>query len=120
MIYKIFNSYGGFELSNGDIKLNYEDIKNIQVKTLSGDEGYIRIVGSTHIYEHGYSANESIYKIITLDHRVISLPDEIEIDGATNLMFSKIHEVEDLKNSVLVGKLIRVDGTNGTFKYDVE
>lgn len=120
MKYKVFNSYGAFELKSKNINLNYKDIENIIVKTPDGQEGYIKIVGSQHIYEHGYSANEDIYKFITLDYKIINIPDEVEIDGATNLLFSKIHAVENLDSAILIGKTITVNGFDGTFNYDSE
>jgi len=117
--YKVFNSFGGFSLENEDTKLGYEDIKNVTVSTADGERGYIRIVGSTHIYEQGYSANEDIYKLITLDYEVLSLPDVLEIDAMTNLMFSKIHETEKSPtHSVLVGKILRINGFDGSFNYN--
>lgn len=79
MTYKVFNSYGGFSLEVKNEKLHYLDIVDKKVKTPKGDEGYIRIVGTNNIYEHGYSATEDIYKIITLDYRVINIPSELEI-----------------------------------------
>ena len=79
MIYKVFNSYGGFSLENEKEELKYDDIKDLIVETLNGEKGYIRVVGTNHVYEHGYSADENIYKIITLDYQVIGLPKELKI-----------------------------------------
>lgn len=73
MRYKVFNSYGGFSLKNGGTELNYEDIENKLVQTLDEQTGYIRVVGTTNIHEHGYSANENIYKLITLNYNVVKI-----------------------------------------------
>ena len=79
MEYKVFNSYGGFSLENEGVKLAYADIKDKKVETLNGEIGYIRIVGVNNVHEHGYSAQENIYKLITLNYEVISLPDTLKI-----------------------------------------
>jgi flagellar basal body rod protein FlgF len=120
MIYKVFNSYGGFSLKNEDLEVSYKDIENIPVKTIDGQEGFVRIVGSTHVYEHGYSANEDIYKIVTLDYKVINIPSELIVEGVYNLMFSKIHEAEKPPFiSNLVGGILEVNGKDGVFKYNI-
>lgn len=84
MKYKVFNSYGGFELKNGNIRLQYKDIEHILVKTPNGEEGYVRIVGTNYVHEQGYSANENIYKLITLDYRVLNITNELEIENYDN------------------------------------
>lgn len=71
----ISQGYGSITFKSADynIELNYKDIES-QVVILNGKEqGYIREVGKTRVVEHGYSADESIYALITLDYRVIPL-----------------------------------------------
>lgn len=79
MEYKVFNSYGAFYLESKRKKLSYDEVKKLVVVTSKGDEGYIRKVGTNSVQEHGYSAQEDIYKLITLDYKVISIPKRINI-----------------------------------------
>lgn len=80
MEYKVFNSYGGFSLKSEEGELTYLGVRDKIVETLFGDKGYIRLVGTNNVREHGYSAEENIYKIITLDYNVINLPNVIKIN----------------------------------------
>lgn len=81
MEYKVNNSYGGFSLKGGQTKLHYNDIKNSVITTSEGVKGYIRVVGTNIVVEHGYSAEEDIYKIITLDYQVLDLPEKIYVES---------------------------------------
>lgn len=78
MEYKVSNGYGEFSLKNEETSLSYAEVKDSIVQTLNGEIGYIRRVGTTRVHDHGYSAEENIYKIITLDYDVIDLPNMIK------------------------------------------
>ena len=79
--YKFSASYGGMELKSQDTgkTLVFSDIKD-EWLYMNGQRGKIRIVGEQHIYEHGYSGYEPIYKFVNEDLEVLSISKIISID----------------------------------------
>lgn len=110
---KIHNSYGSCTFENESIKLYASEIKNCLV-SYKGKEGYVRELGSQNIHEHGYSATETIFGVITTEFEVIQLPysGDIEILQPENIL------IKD-KPKTLLNTNKNIDGFGGKFTYDL-
>lgn len=63
-------SYGDCEFKNEEHTIKLEVIESCLVILNNESKGYVRVLGKTRVYEQGYSSEDNIIGLITLDYKV--------------------------------------------------
>ncbi len=118
-IFTVSNSYGSCSLKSDSLEFFAKDVEKCLLELNDKNKGYIRVTGSQHIYEHGYSAQESIFSFITEDYKVIGIHSGDKMKIIKGVPTIRIESSVKISN-IYTKSVLEINGLDGSFKYDLK